>query len=158
MLGFWLKWAGTHYLIVSLRQEIRWLIICNVLFLVFDVSDEINLDPGRDPIYEGVIQSTNYPNLESAGESGHDKLGYIRRMPLDMPVTFSLLSYGKELDGLRLKVFNVAGISTTFTSEFTSSVSLTPVAIGGIAVYQDVIDGKYQNFLMKFKGMQDCCE
>ena len=133
----------------------RPLIILNVLFLVFDVSDEINQDPGRDPIYEGVIQSTNYPNLESAGEFGRDKRGYIRRLPLNMPVTFSLLSYGEELDGLSLKVFNVGGISTTFSSEFTSSVSLTPVAIGGIAVDQFVIDGKYQNFLMKFKGMQD---
>ena len=96
--------------------------------------------------------------MESAGEFGRDKRGYIRRLPLNMPVTFSLLSYGEELDGLSLKVFNAGGISTTFSSEFTSSVSLTPVAIGGITVYQSVIDGKYQNFLMKFKGMQDCCE
>ena len=135
----------------------RPLIILNVLFLVFDVSDKINQDPGSDPIYEGVIQSTNYPNLESAGEFTDDKSGHIRRLPLNMPVTFSLLSYGEELDGLSLKVSN-AGVSTTFSSEFASSVSLTPVAIGGITIYQSVIDGKYQNFLMKFKGMQDCCK
>ena len=96
--------------------------------------------------------------MESAGEFGPDKSGYIRRMPLDMPVTFSLLSYGKELDGLSLNVFNARRFSATFSSEFTSSVSLTPLAIGGITVYQSVVDGKYQNFLMKFKGMQDCCE
>ena len=62
---------------------------------MFDMSDQpekINQGQLDGFFYDGVIQSTNYPDSLQAGKYATQNTGYIRELPLNIPVTFSLLS------------------------------------------------------------------
>ena len=124
-----------------------------------DQPHKINQGQPDGFFYDGVIQSTNYPNSLQAGEYATLKTGYIRELPLNIPVTFSLLSDGSTLpdapETSLLTIERVGGDSyrPVFSPTATSPVSMTP-GKEGIKISQPPSNGTYPSFLIQFEGKQ----
>ena len=119
-----------------------------------DQPSKINQGEPDGFFYDGVIQSTNYPNPLPAEEFALAKIGAIRKLPLNIPVTFSLLSDGSTLPDAPeyrlLRIETVGGdksITEIFSPAITSPVSLTP-GKEGIMISQHPSNGTYPSFLI----------
>ena len=129
---------------------------------MFDMSDQpekINQGELDGFFYDGVIQSTNYPDSLQAGKYATQNTGYIRELPLNIPVTFSLLSDGSTLPDapetklLRIETAEGDSYRPVFSPTATSPVSLIP-GKEGIKISQPPSNGTYPSFLIQFEGGQ----
>ena len=97
---------------------------------VFNITDDINRGLKDGFYFEGVIQSTNYPIGGPPTEFNNSKDGFIRYLPDNKPVTFSLLSdsslFTNRSTSVEVKKARGTG-SAWFLSGQLSSVSLIPV-------------------------------
>ena len=124
-----------------------------------DQPNKINQGEPDGFFYDGVIQSTNYPDSLQAEKYPLAIIGAIRKLPLNIPVTFSLLSDGSTLPDapetnlLTIKTDGGDLYWETFSPATTSPFSLTP-GKDGILISLYPSNGTYSSFLIKFEGRQ----
>ena len=117
---------------------------------MFELNDQFT-----DGVYDGVVSSKNYPHTTTS------PLVFsfaVTGIPLDVFVTYSIISSDTEFEGSQLVKVSVSGRDLHFDSSTSSPASLKQsddrLLIRSIS---PVIPSKHPVFLLRYKGLSAIC-
>ena len=117
---------------------------------MFELNDQFT-----DGVYDGVVSSKNYPHTATS------PLAFsfaVTGMPLDVFVTYSIISSDIEFEGSQLVKVSSSGRDLHFDSSTSSPASLKQsderLLIRSISAE---ITSKHPVFLLRYKGLSAIC-